>query len=206
MASPLLVALRTDHCNAELKDWFNEKEASGFAVKEGTDNPHVHWYLELMGYKNVQSFRVQLTKKFPALKGNAGYSAKPTDDTVERYWQYMCKGDAQGTGVEVFWRQGLLWTDERIEELHTAYWEENGASKRQKLAPIFEVVFDKLRAAGTRWSDREAIAHAYIKELVARGKGINIFAVKSSVNLIAVKLAPLEDDAIASLAMYAAAH
>lgn len=203
MASALLrLALRTDKKFDEVKEFVTSKQASGFAVVEnaGGENEHYHWYLELLGYKNVQTFRVGLTKKIPDLKGNGAYSVKECDDDYERYWQYMAKGDGSGCGARVVWRHGLLFTDEKMEELHQAYWSENREKKRVKVEPVIDVVFAKLKADGTAWRDREAVAHAYIRELYNRNKPINLYSVKSAVNLLQVKLAPVADEAIKSLA------
>lgn len=185
-----------------VKEFITNKGASGFAVAEkaGDDNAHHHWYLEMQGFKNVQTFRVALTKKIPGLKGNGAYSVKECDDDYERYWQYMCKGAGSGTGADVVWRHGLVFTDEKLEALHAAYWSENRDRKRVKMEPVLDVVFQKLKEDGTAWSDREAVAQAYIRELYARNKPINIYSVKSAVNLLQIKLAPVADEAIKVLA------
>lgn len=198
----LRLAVRTDNSYDEVKEFITTKQASGFAVyeKAGDNNEHHHWYLEVNGYKNVQTFRVALTKKIPGLKGNGSYSVKECDDDYERYWQYMCKGAGSGTGPQVVWRHGLIFTDEKLEELHQAYWNENRMKKRAKVEPIMDVVYDQLKADGTAWRDREAIAHAYIRELYKRNKPINLYSVKSACNLLQVRLAPVADEAIKFLA------
>lgn len=204
------IALRTDKEFNGVKEWISSKDCSGFAVKENTpeENEHYHWYLKINGFKNMQSFRVQLTKKFPALKGNGGYSAKVCDEDVERYWQYMCKGTGRGQGADVVWSNGIVWTSEKFEELHEAYWDENDRApkRRKKLEPILDVVLANLREDGTAWNDRERIAKAYIRELYRRDRAINIYSVKSHVNLLQIKLAPTADRAIDELAQFASGY
>lgn len=198
----LKLALRTDNSYAEVKEFITSKSCSGFAVSEtaGDSNPHHHWYIEINGYKNIQAFRCTLTRKIPTLKGNGSYSVKECDDDFERYWQYMCKGSGPGTGPDITWRHGLLFTDEKFEELHQNYWEENQQRKKKKVEPIIDVVFEKLKADGTTWRDREAVAAAYIRELYSRNKPINLYSVKSGVNLLIIKLAPVAEEAIQYLA------
>ena len=63
---------------------------------------------------------------------------------------------------------------------------------------VLDWVVDKCKEDAVRWDDRKAIGEIYIKELADRSKPINIFAVKSAVNLIQVKLCP-DDTAIKQL-------
>lgn len=198
--APLSIALRTDKCFSETLSFLEEKGCSGWCVKETVEgeNEHWHWYLETDAYKNIRAFRVALTRGVEELKGNGAYSAKETDEFVERYWQYMAKGEGNGVGCQVVWRHGLLWTDDRIEELHQAYWAENRA-KRQKLPPIEDVVLEKAKAAGLSYDDIGELLKIYIKELFVRDKPINLFSARSRVNLISLKLAPDVDSAVSKL-------
>lgn len=197
--SPLSIALRIDKCFDEVLAFVESKGMSGWSVREtAASGEHWHWYLETDTFKNIQAFRVALTRAVPELKGNAAYSAKSTDENVERYWRYMAKGDSLGDGVVPVWRHGLLWTDDRIEELHQAYWSENRA-KKQKLPPIDEVVLQKAKEAGAAWDNPHALQKIYIKELFARQKPVNLFSVRSHCNLIALQLAPDVDTAVEKL-------
>lgn len=198
----LKIALRTDKDFDSVKNFLVEKGYSGFAVRETTEggnNEHWHWYLEGDKYRNMQTFRVNLTKAVTVLKGNGAYSAKECDEEVEKYWRYMCKGEAEGAGAEVAWRHGMLWTDERIEELHQAYWAQNVQARKRKLPAIADVVLEACKRAAVHWDDRREIFRQYIIELHKRDKPINLFQVKSNVNLLMIKLAPQADDAIQSL-------
>lgn len=196
----LTIALRTDKEFEAVKSFVVEKGYSGFSVREVSgDNEHWHWYLSGDRFKNVQTFRVNLTKAVPSLRGNGNYSAKECDDEVEKYWRYMCKGEAEGTGAEIAWRHGLLWTDERFESLHQEYWVNNVQARKRKLPAVAEVVLDKCKRSAVQWNDRREIFRQYIIELHSRDKPINLYQVKSSVNLLQIKLAPNADDAIQEL-------
>lgn len=202
--APLRLALRTDVGFDSVKSWVTEKGMAGFAVFEKAgDNEHHHWFLETDTYRNLQQVRMQLTRKVEALKGNGAYSLKLCGEDYERYWQYMCKGESEGTGPTVVWRHGLVFSSEKLEELHSAYWTENGRKKRKADAPILEVVLKKCKDEGVPWSNRESIAAEYIRELYNRSKPISMYSVKAAVSLLQVKLAPVAEDAIQSLAQYA---
>lgn len=198
--APLSIALRTDKSFSDVVSFVEEKGMSGWCVREvaGADNEHWHWYLETDAYKNIKAFRVALTRAVEDLKGNGAYSAKECDELVERYWQYMAKGDGHGQGVTAVWRHGLLWTDEKLEELHEAYWEENRA-KKPKLRHIDEVVLEKAKEGGLKWNEPYKLQKIYIKELFVRNKPINTFSVRSHCNLLALQLAPDVDEAIDKL-------
>lgn len=191
------IALRTDKAFPEVKAWIESKSLSGWAVREVSgDNEHWHWYLETD--MKLPAFRVALTRAVPVLKGNACYSASEVKD-VDKYLRYMAKGESDGAGPEWAWRHGLMWTDEKLEELHADYWVENRKlKKRRATGPVMDAVYDKCKETSVRWDDKRAIFEAYIRELVARDKPINLFSVKASVNLLAIKLCP-NDDALQCL-------
>lgn len=198
----LQIALRTDKDFDKVLKFIEEKGYSGFAVRETTEdgnNEHWHWFIEGDKYRNVNNFRTHLTKNVPALKGNGGYSAKLCDADVEKYWRYMCKGSAEGQGAEIAWKHGLLWTDERLEELHQAYWANAPQAKKRKLPPIADAVLDRCKRKAIAWNDRRTIFQEYIMELYARDKPINLFMVKSNVNLLQIKLSPDVDTAVQEL-------
>lgn len=190
-------ALRTDKEFEKVKAFVESKNVSGWAVREvaGDNNEHFHWYLETD--LKAPAFRVALTRAVPELRGNAGYSLSEVKD-VEKYHRYMAKGEAEGAGPNRAWSHGLLWTDEKLEELHAEYWMENRKLKKRKTGSVTDSVYDKCKADAVRWDDRRAITEIYIRELILRDKPINTFALKASVNLIQVKLCP-NDDALNEL-------
>lgn len=185
------LAIRVDKEVQRVKEFFDSKNYAGFGVREVSgDNEHWHFYVETQ--TKPASFRVILKRAVPDLAGNGAYSVADVRD-VEKYLRYMCKGESSGVMPEVCWSSGLLWTTEKIEELHDDYWEENKAFKKRRTTGVMDHVLDVCRDLGIAWDDRTAIAEEYMKELVARNKPINIYSVKSCVNLIQVKLCPTDD-------------
>lgn len=184
-------ALRIDKEFPAVSSFLSEKGVSGWGVRETAgDNEHWHFFLETK--IKMSSMRVLLKRAVPSLSGNGAYSISDVKD-VEKYQRYMAKGECAEKEPEVAWRHGLLWTDEKISELHEEYWMANRASKKRREVGVMDFVLDLCRDNGTAWDDRGAIAEEYIKELVARNKPINLFSVKSAVNLIQVKLCPTDD-------------
>lgn len=129
--------------------------------------------------------------------GNGSYSISDVKD-VEKYQRYMAKGECSEKEPEVAWRHGLAFPDEKVAELHEEYWASNRSMKKRREMGVMDYVLDTCRDLSVAWDDRRTIAEEYIKELVARNKPINIYSVKSAVNLIQVKLCP-GDDAIRML-------
>lgn len=195
-------ALRTDKAFEKVRDFITSKGGiSGWSVREVSgDNEHWHWYLETD--LKVEAFRAALTRAVPTLKGNAGYSISQVKDQ-DKYLRYMSKGESDGTGPNVAWKHGLLWTEEKLEELHQAYWEENRRLKKRKVGTVMDYVMDQCKAEQIKWEDRRTITEYYIKELVKRDKPVNLFSLKSNVNLIQCKLCP-DDSAIGLLLNLAA--
>lgn len=194
----LLVALRTDKAFEDVKKFLTDKAISGFAVREVSgDNEHWHWLLET-SYKNVQSFRVNLLKAVPVLKGNASYSATVVKD-LDKYERYMCKGDDEGVEPEVAWRHSMKYTEEKITELHEEYWTENRKLKKRKVGSMIDFVVDECKRERIEWKDRSKIGEIYVREILARGKPLNTFSAKSAINTVQCLLCP--DDA--ALKMFA---
>lgn len=190
------LAIRIDAEVSKTKQWFDDRSFAGFGVREiSGDNEHWHFYVETK--LKPDSFRVLLKREVPELKGNGGYSVAECRDE-EKYWRYMSKGDGKGILPETVWKGGLAWTDERIEELHEAYWEENATLKKRRTESIIDVVLFRCKEKKLAWDSRSYIAEEYIKELVARKKPINIYSVRSNVNLIQVELCH-DDSAIKML-------
>lgn len=185
-------AIRTDKEFSLVKPFIESlPEVSGFAVREiSGDNEHWHWYVRTT--KKAQPLRVLLVKKVPALRGNAGYSVAECRD-VDKYHRYMCKGEAPEVPAEIAWTLGPQWTQDKFDELHEAYWAENQRIKKRKVGSVQDHVIDEAKRNCTAWDDRRALTKMYIKELVARSKPINVYAVKSAVRVIQCILCPNED-------------
>lgn len=185
------LAVRIDKELSETKTFFESKNLAGFGVREcAGDNEHWHFYVETM--IKPASLRVMLKRACPGLVGNGGYSVSDVRD-VDKYLRYIAKGESSGVMPEVVYQCGLLYTTEKIEELHEEYWTENKQLKKRRTTGVMDHVLDLCRDAQIAWDDRTAIAEEYIKELVARNKPINIYSVKSCINLIQVKLCPTDD-------------
>lgn len=184
-------ALRTDKAFDEVKAFIVSKNITGWAVREVADqNEHWHWFLE-SDIKEA-SFRVLLKRAVPDLKGNGAYSVSAVKD-VQKYERYMAKGETESVGPEVVWRHGLLHTVDRIDELHEEYWTENSRLKKRKKGSVMDEVLDLCRRQEVKWDDRKKIFEIYLRELVARNKPINMYAVKSSVNTIQIQLCPTDE-------------
>jgi len=192
------LAVRIDKEFESFKKFLDEKNVAGWGVREVVlgENEHWHFYVETL--IKPASFRVLLKRAVPGMCGNGAYSVQDVKD-VDKYLRYIAKGESDGVMPEIAWKGGLLWTDEKIEELHDDYWQENKRLKKRRVESVIDTVLDQCKADAIAWDDRTAIAELYIKELVARHKPINIYSVKSSVNLIQVKLCP-NDSAIRDLA------
>ena len=191
----LYVALRVEKAFDAVKAWIDSKEMGGIGVREvAGDNEHWHFLLETDKFKNLQSFRVQLTKAIPVLKGNASYSATKVEDK-EKYMRYLCKGASEGESPEVAWRNSLLYSDEWVSERHEEYWQENKRLKKRKVGSVIDFVVDECKRANVDWKARDKIAVIYVTEIAKRAKPFNQFAAKAAVNAIQLQLCP-DDSAI----------
>lgn len=178
---------------ALLSAWLSGNATEYLAVRETLpDNDHIHVYLQTS--KNAQALRKSFITKFPDLKGNEGYSLKACNTTPEEYVKYCCKGAAHGQAPVVVCRQSLVYTPDRIAELHEAYWATNleiQAAKRRRLltrATVVEQVEAECKRTAVRASDREAIAKVYISLYVGLKKPISIFHAKSVLNTVSCLL------------------
>lgn len=185
-------AVRTDKDFPAVKAFFeNSTDVSGFAVREvAGDNEHWHWYIR--SSRKAQPLRVALTRAVSSLKGNGGYSVAECRD-IEKYHRYMCKGDAPEVPAEHVWSKGPEWNQDKFDSLHEEYWAENQRMKKRKVGSVQDHVVDEAKRNCTAWDDRRALTKMYIKELVARSKPINTFAVKAAVRVIQCLLCPNED-------------
>ena len=190
----LKIALRIDKELAAVKSWLDEKGFGGIGVREVVgENEHWHFLVEC-DYRNVQTFRTRLTNKIPGLKGNSAYSATAVVD-LAKYERYLCKGDSEGVAVEVAWRSSLLYTDEKVGALHTAYWTEHKKLRKRKTGSAIDAVVDIAKDENINWERREKLAELYLREQVARNRPVNVFAARNAVNTIQIHLCP-DDTAI----------
>lgn len=190
-------AIRTDSHFMDYREIFEGDNYSGWCVREDPgDNEHWHWFIETK--LKADSIRQEIRRKLPEVRGNGAYSVAEVRD-VDKYLRYMAKGEQEGIVCEVYWSKGPLWSDEKILELHEAYWTEAAKLKKRKAGSMADAVIDICKEKRVEWDDRRTIAKEYIKELVRQHKPINLYSVKSNVNLVQVALCPT-DDAIDELA------
>jgi len=167
-------------------------------VKESPDgNPHFHAVLHTDA--KLAAVRMALKRLLPS-GGNGAYSCTLVRD-LAKYQRYMMKGDGREMMPYVISAEGWNYQDASWqEETHDSYWDENDEiTRKRKAAPVVEVVLQKCKEAKYNWQNRAAIAGVFIRELASRDKAINIFSLKSQVNLIQIKLCP-DDSCIDDLA------
>lgn len=183
----MALALRTDTYFEKVKAWVEKEGFGGFAVREvAGDNEHWHWILHV-GSKSIKQVRNSLMRNVKELSGNGAYSLTECRDK-DKYERYMCKGDAEGTGVSLAWRNGLEYSDEKLEELHAAYYTENKKLKRKATGTMIDYVVDECKRKSIGWRKRDEMAKIYIKEQTARGKPLNLFAARATLNTVQVVL------------------
>jgi len=158
------------------------------------ENPHVHAVFD--SDKKLSAVRMGFKRKFEDKVGNGSYSLKETDDDIDAYMRYMCKGNSREDMPDIKIRQGILYTDENIKDWHDKYWVNNDSIKenrlKRKAVRSGETAVDAVericKDTGVRKSDREGIAKVYIKLCRDSRKPINTFAAKAIVNTVALLL------------------
>lgn len=191
------LAMRVDDVDGAfeaVKDYLNVNSIGGFGVREAEPS-NVHYHFLLEGFKekkDVQAFRVALTRKCPMLKGNGGYSITIVKD-LDKYERYITKGASDGEAPQIVWRQSLIYNDAKISELHDAYWAENQKMKKRAAGSMVDFVVDEAKRQCICWSDRHALNMIYIEEMEARSKPLNTFAGKAVINMVQIKLCPTDE-------------
>lgn len=186
-------ALRVDGEFDKVKAWVVKEGFGGFAVRETVDGENEHWHWLLQTDKDLHPVRCSFNRAVPELKGNGKYSLTVVKD-LEKYEKYLSKGDSDGQAPEVAWSHSIYYTEEKIGELHDAYWEANRKLKKRKIGSMIDWVVDEAKRAEIHWNDRNKLAEIYIRELGVRGKPINLFSIRSNLNCVQVALCP--DDTI----------
>lgn len=193
------ISFRLDGSDPERLLRFLEAEGGNyFVVRELADsNSHYHGYVRTK--RKVHAFRMQFRRSVCESAGNGAYSVTAVRD-VDKYYRYMCKGSSRETLPDVVASSGLQYSASWVQETHDRYWATNDQlmAQRSKLK-TWEAVMAACKDASIAWHDKEKIALAYIRELTIRNQAINIFSVRSNVQLIQVKLCP-DDTAIEELA------
>lgn len=200
-------ALRLDGHNHLPFTSFLATLGSYVVVRETVDdegsptNPHMHALL--VTDQVIKVVRSRLIRALfpsgsgPGVRGNAAYSLTAVADAA-KYRRYICKGVDEISLPEVVGKCGVEFTDEWVSDQHEQYWDVHRqlkeAASRQKRS-VLEDVLAACTAQQIRWDQDVKICKIYINELVKRNKVINVYSVRSSVNLIKVKLCP-DDSAV----------
>lgn len=189
-------ALRADLSDgvaSGLVAWLVVVATAYLVVKESHagENPHVHVYME--SDKKLAALRKDFQRKFPGNQGNAGYSMKECNDDIDAYGRYMCKGADKESSPDVIARQGLLYTDEWVKDMHDQYWVNNASlmsnkRKRANMGNVVEKVELECKAKGVRFDDRKGIAMEFVKLYKESAKPINVFYARQVVNTVSVLL------------------
>lgn len=183
----------TDGVAEGLVAWLVAVATTYLVVKESHDgeNPHVHVYME--SDKKLAAIRKDFQRKFPGNQGNAGYSLKECNDDIDAYGRYMCKGTDRDTLPDIVARQGLLYTDEWVQDMHDQYWVNNDSlmsnkRKRACMGNVVEKVELECKAKGIRYDQRKEIALEFVSMYAAAAKPINVFYARQVVNTVSCLL------------------
>lgn len=179
-------ALRIDLGFSEVQAWLSRHNVGGWAVREQVNGENEHWHFILYSPLTIKQLRCSFNRECPSLKGNGKYSLTLCRDE-EKYKRYMAKGDGHGTVPEIVWSHSI---DVDIDALHEAYWTANEKLRKRKAASMIDYVIDVAKDEEVKWDNREKLAEIYIREQGKRGKGINLFAVRSSLNAVQLALCP----------------
>lgn len=187
------VALRIDGCFDDVIKWADKWHLGGFAVRETVAGENQHWHFVLEGPKSLKQLRSSFNREVPGLTGNGAYSLTQVKD-IEKYLRYLCKGGGEGQLPEISWTNSLIYTSDKISELHDAYWSENKKLKKRKAGSMIDWIVDEAKRRAIQYHARDKLAEMYIRELAERGKPINLYSIKSNLNTAQFLLCP--DDSI----------
>lgn len=181
-------ALRIDgEHNSALSAIVQQYGLKGFGVRENANgNVHCHYLLMSDEGLKMPALRKTLLQKMPELRGNGSYSIASVKD-LQKYCRYMAKGESAGVGPTVVWQETLF----SIDELHNEYWIENAARYRPTL-PLPDFVVQKARDENVEYTNRSKLAEIWVREAVARKKPLNVFQIRSQLNLIQCMLCPTD--------------
>lgn len=182
-----------DGCDDWALPCYCEEDGGAYLVVHEVADSGSHYHAVLHSTAKLEAIRIRFKRMFPNMVGNGMFSISVVKD-LAKYQRYLCKG-TKDTKPEVVGAYGvnygsIEWQDEQ----HAAYWANNDELRRvADKASVIEAVTASCISDAVSWNDRSKIAEIYIRELVRRDKPINVFSVRSSINLIQVKLCPTED-------------
>lgn len=194
------IALRLDGQDSAALVRVLDQDGGAYLVVKEMEGSNPHFHAVLHSVRKPSAVRAALKRAMPELNGNGSYSVTLVRD-LSKYQRYMLKGESSEVMPHVVAAHGMAYTDASWqEEHHDAYWAENDElMRRRKKGPVFESVLIQCRTDRVSWDNRSRIAEIYIRHLVEADKAINLFSLKSYVNLIQVKLCP-DDKALEDLA------
>lgn len=110
---------------SEFVTFLQSKTILVLVVKEvGSKEKKEHLHIVLKPKKTVSTFRQQLLKQYPSIKGNGSYSLEQVKD-YQKMIRYCCKGD-DGQKPNVIFN-----SDINIEEEHKQFWLKNAELKTE---------------------------------------------------------------------------
>lgn len=194
------IALRVDGQDSSSLVRVLDQDGGAYLVVKELEGSNPHYHAVLHSSRKPSAVRAALKRAMPELNGNGSYSVTLVRD-LAKYQRYMLKGESCEVMPNIVAAHGMAYTNlEWQEEQHDAYWAENDELlRKRKKGPIFEAVLAQCRTDRISWQNRTSIAEIYIRHLVEADKAINLFSLKSYVNLIQVKLCP-GDQALQDLA------
>lgn len=193
-------AIRLDGTDHSKLTAFLDSDGGAYLVVRELAESNSHYHAIIHSKKKLPAFRSAFVRAvLDGQHGNGAYSITRVKD-IDKYERYMTKGDSEAELPVVVGRNGVKYNDEWVRETHDRYWKVNDElnAKRRKLSMV-EAVVCMAKEEKIAWSNREKLALLYIRELADRDKAINIFSVRSNLNLVQIKLCP-DDTAIADLA------
>lgn len=193
----MIFALRIDHSFNEVKAFLDAKSIGGFAVRE-VAGANEHWHFLLEAPLTIKQLRPQLLRAVSALTGNGAYSLTECRD-VDKYERYMAKGESEGAGYDLAWRNSIKYNDEKLEELHGSYWKANRLMRKRTSGSVVDYVVDECKRQNIQWNERSKIAEVYIRRQVAHSKPFSKFAAAAVVNVVECLLCP-NDQAVQNFA------
>lgn len=195
-------ALRVDGDQHQpFSQWFDGLGSSYLIVRETVDGENVHMHMVFTAEIPIKSIRSRFNRAFPDLVGNKAYSLTTVQD-LDKYHRYLCKGADEDSLPEILARQGVIYTNDWVHDRHGEYWDINAqlqVERDKRKRPVFDEVLDEAISKSVKWTDDVQLSKMYIRQLSQRAKGINLFAVRSQVNLLKIRLCP-DDSALDALA------
>lgn len=197
-----VIAIRLDSSDPSALISVLSADGGAYLVVRELEETNPHYHVVLHSKRKHTAIRAALKRAMPELNGNGSYSCVPVRD-LDKYVRYCLKGESREKLPDIVAANGMQYaTAEWRQAKHDAYWDENDSiTRKRSRESVDDVVLHACKEANVQWSNREKISEIYIRELVSRNKPINLFSLRSRVNLLQCKLCP-DDRAIVDLAAH----